>query len=86
MMNFKRGDKVSVRQSDDEEWYEAIYVGTIEGITFPYFTVRIYDKEQFAEGRDFRTIEWKQIKAVEPTSTNQVIKLAEIKNKQKKLW
>ena len=64
MMNFKRGDKVSVRQSDDEEWQERIYIGTIEGIPFPHFTVNFFDEVKFAKGRDFRTTDWREIKPI----------------------
>ena len=62
MINFKYGEKVSVRESDNEEWQERIYVGTIEGIPFPHFTVNTFFEEEFAEGKDFITSNWKQIK------------------------
>ena len=62
MSQFKKGDKVSVRQSDNDEWYEQIYIGTIEGIPFPHFTVNTFFEGKFAEGKDFITSNWKQIK------------------------
>ena len=61
---FKRGDKVLVRDSEESKWTERIYLTTIEGSCFPYITVAEMHAKYFEEGKEFGTSSWKYIKPI----------------------
>ena len=64
MLDFKRGDRVMVRDNNNDEWQERIYLVTIKGSFSPYLTVNIVYEEQFADGKHFLTSDWIQIKPI----------------------
>ena len=62
MLDFKRGDRVMVRDNNNDEWQERIYLCTEENVEYPYYAVYGLHKKQFAKRNGFPTTMWKQIK------------------------
>ena len=80
---FKKGDKVLVRDHDDEVWEERIYLTTIENAEESHLVVCEMDEEEFKSGNSFGYIGYAQIKAI-PEKT--VVKLSDIKAELKEKY
>ena len=61
---FKRGDEVYVKDQHHEEWEweKVIYLETIKGAYAPYVAVLEGYEKFFAEGKEFKTQNWQEIK------------------------
>jgi hypothetical protein len=59
---FKRGDKVLVRDSNNEDWDERIFLTEIKGGDCPYIVVNADDEVLFHSGYEFAYTEYVQIK------------------------
>jgi hypothetical protein len=64
---FKRGDKVLVRDHDHCNWVERTYLATIEGAKYPHYCVASDDKDAFCNEETFCATEWKQLKPIPET-------------------
>jgi hypothetical protein len=62
---FKRGQRVLVRDGDDSEWYESIFITKIYGSVYPYVVVASDYKDNFINGKEFVTSEYKQCKKLQ---------------------
>lgn len=64
-LEFERGERVLVRDSDDENWVESIFVTKIDGAKRPYVVVSYFDEDEFMNGDVFNTVKYKQIKKLQ---------------------
>lgn len=78
LANFKRGDKVLVRDSDSAIRLERIYLATIEWAKQPFHCVEGQDGKEFLDWRPFAVWYRKQIK---PLPVETVVTLKEIADK-----
>ena len=76
---FKWGDRVLVKDIDDNIWSERIFLQEIKGSQNPYVTVNGYYEPEFLKGEPFRTVTYAQIKPVEKELPKGWEELPEIK-------
>ena len=62
---FKRGDKVLVKDTGDREWNERIFIQKIEKATEPYIVVKSHSNASFNNGGEFDIQVWEEIKPLE---------------------
>jgi hypothetical protein len=75
---FERGERVLVRDRDDSEWYESIFITKIDGAVYPYIVVASDYKDNFINGKEFVTSEYKQCKKL---ATEKELTMQEIADK-----
>jgi len=61
---FTRWELVEIKDKDNEEWEERIYLTTIEWAWNPYFTVRLSAEEDFKNWKKFGVSRWRQIRKI----------------------
>jgi hypothetical protein len=75
---FKRGERVLVRDRDDSEWYESIFITKIDGAVYPYVVVSSNYEDEFINGKGFYTTQYTQCKKL---PTQKEITMQEIADK-----
>ena len=72
-VEYSYGEEVEV--GDDGDWDKRIFVGYIKNATEPIICVTDYYEEEFKNGDEFRTINWKYIRKIQPTLSGRKAKL-----------
>ena len=72
-VEYSYGEEVEV--SDDNDWVKRIFVGYIKNAKDPIICVTDYCEEEFKNGDEFRTINWKYIRKIQPTLSGRKAKL-----------
>lgn len=65
----KQGERVLVRDYDDEEWKEGIFLCEVPQAIYPYICVARYYESDYIEWKKISFNRWKQIKQLPTTST-----------------
>lgn len=79
---FTRGERVLVRDYDNEKWIEKIYLTTIEWANYPFITVVWIYEKNFEDWKTFPIGSTKQIKKLPKKETPEYT----MKELQEKLW
>ena len=64
-VEYSYGEEVEVRGNDGFDWDKRIFVGYIKNATEPIICVTDYYEEEFKNGDEFRTINWKYIRKIQ---------------------
>ena len=72
-VEYSYGEEVEV--SSDDDWVKKIFVGYIKNEKVPIICVIDYYKEEFKNGDEFRTTNWKHIRKIQPTLSGRKAKL-----------
>jgi hypothetical protein len=61
-VEFERGERVLVRDRDNSEWCESIFITKIDGALYPYVVVISNYEDDFMNGKEFYTTQYRQCK------------------------
>lgn len=75
---FERGERVLVRDRDNSEWYERIFLTKIDGAIYPYVVVVSNYEDDFINGKKFDITRYTQCKKL---ATEKELTMQEIADK-----